>query len=150
MAVCIRCGKDENEIDKFIFCSKRKEFICRKCEEYCEHHSTAMLPNGTHCNYAFGKENDIRRLLNRNFFASPVEIEKAKIRYKNMNIGNLAEDFRLLAARYKITIDETRRNIMRVNLAAMQTVLRERYAQDSRQRFMFKTDEEIYGKESVG
>lgn len=150
MAVCIRCGNDDSEIDKFIFCSKRKEFICRKCEEYCENYSAAMLPNGTRCRYLFGRENDIRRLLHRNFLASPREVQKARAHYENMLGGTLAEEFRLLTAKYKVTVDEAKRNVMRVNIAAMQSILRERYARDSRQRFMFKTDEEIYGKESVG
>ena len=150
MAVCIRCGNDDSEIDAFIFCSKRKEFICRKCEHYCENYSAAMLPNGTHCRYAFGREDHLRRLLQRNILASPGEVQKARARYENMLVGTLAEEFRLLTAKYKVTVDEAKRNVMRVNIAAMQSILREQYARDSRQRFMFKTDEEIYGKESVG
>lgn len=150
MAVCIRCEKDNSEIEKWTFCYKRKEFICRECELYCENYSAAMLPNGTRCRYLFGRENDIRRLLQRNFLASPREVQKARAHYENMDGITLTEGFRLLAAKYKVTVDEAKRNVMRVNLAAMQSILREQYAQDSRQRFMFKTDEEIYGKESVG
>lgn len=149
MAVCIRCGKDDSEIDKWAFCQKRKEFVCRNCEHKCEHYSSAMLPNGTHCKYSFGRENDIRRLLKRNFLASPSAIKKARKLFEKKQSGELTEEFRLLAARYRITVDEAYRNTIRVQLAAMQSILRERYAQDSKSRFMFKTDEEVYGRRRV-
>ncbi len=149
MAVCIRCGKDDSEIDKWTFCQKRKEFVCRNCEHKCVHYSAAMLPNGTHCKFAFGRENDIRRLLRRNFLASPSEVKKARRLFEKRLSGELTEEFRLLAARYRITVDEAYRNTIRVQLAAMQSILRERYAQDSKQRFMFKTDEEVYGRRRV-
>lgn len=149
MGVCIRCGRDENQIDTWRYCDKRKIFICRECEEYCENYSSAMLPNGTHCKYAFGREDQIRCLLQENFLASPSEVQEARARYENMLGGPLTEEFRLLAAKYRVTLDETRRNLMRVNLAAMQAILRERYARASRQRFMFKTDEEVYGRMGV-
>ena len=149
MGVCIRCGKDNSEIDTWRYCDKRKNFICRECEMYCENYSSAMLPNGTHCKYAFGREDQIRRLLQKNFLASPSEVQKAKARYENMLGGDNVEEFRLLYAKYCVTVDETQRNLMRVNLAAMQAILREQYARDSRQRFMFKTDEEVYGRMGV-
>lgn len=149
MAVCVRCRNDDSEIEKFVFCSKRKEFICRQCEEFCINYSKTMLPNGTHCKYSFGCENDIRQLLRRNFLASPSEVKRARRLFENRLLGNLKEEFRLLAARYRATVDETYRNTMRVQLAAMQSILRERYAQDSKQKFMFKTDEELYKKEEA-
>lgn len=149
MPKCICCGKDEREIEKWTFCRRRKEWICRLCEPKCIDYSKDMLPNGTHCKYAFRQEDEIRRLLNKRIPALPSEVEKAKERYKDRLPGLLTEDFRRLAARYKITIDEQYRGELRTQLAAMQAILRERYSENCKQRFMFKSDAEFYRKVGV-
>lgn len=124
MAVCVRCGA--TDADTYIFCSERREYICRVCERQCINYRRDMLPNGTHCMAKYLREDYRRRLLNRLIPALPSSVETARVRYQKLETGRLFEEFERTAAKYGASSSEEYRASTRTELAAMQAELKSR------------------------
>ena len=129
---CAKCGQLPSGKNHLTYCSYRKVFICLQCERACENYSAEMLRNGTHCKKKFHEEEYKYRLLSSRILAPEYEVQGAISKYERFNSVELYEKFRTQAALYKIIDpdDVEKRARARVELAAMQQVLRKRVLAD--------------------
>ncbi len=132
---CPQCGREIDEKNSAKFCSVKKEFVCHSCEVYCKNYRTKLLPNGTHCFVLFRKEEYNYRLLASRILAPEYDVIKAIPKYEAENrTGLLLEKFSQEACMYQNidTNDTERKAKARVELAAMQRVLRQRILANSK------------------
>lgn len=125
---CERCGGALEGKNYFTYCSYKKGFIHVQCERACENYSADMLKNGTHCKKKFYEEEYKYRLLSSRILAPEYDVQGAISKYEHFNSVELYEKFRTQAALYKIIDpgDVEKRARARVELAAMQQILRKR------------------------
>ncbi len=125
---CERCGGKVEGKDYFTYCSYKKSFIHVQCESACENYSADMLPNGTHCKRRYSDELYKYRILSYRILASDDDVQATIDKYERLNSAELYEKFRTKVSLYNnIPRDEAdKRARMRVELAAMQQVLRAR------------------------
>jgi len=129
---CERCGTKLEGKNYFTYCSVKKQFFCLHCESICKNYSVDMLPNGTHCKKRYSDELYKYRLLSARILAPDYDVQGAIGKYERLNSAELYEKFRTQAAMYKIIDpdDADKRARYRVELAAMQQVLRKRALAD--------------------
>ena len=123
MAVCCVCGADDSERDTWRFCSERRQFVCKQCEEVCEHYSKAMLPNGVHCKLKY--------------FPISMYLVSQEVISANRNKYDMLDNLALVTSidemrkRYVRCEDKELRRSYQIRLAAAQTVLEERQEKSS-------------------
>lgn len=125
---CEHCGGVVEGKNYFTYCSYRKAFIHVRCEQACENYSAEMLRNGTHCKKKFFEEETKYRLLSWKIVAPEYDVQGAVGKYERMNSAELYEKFKSKVQMYKIIDrdDTDKRARARVELAAMQQILRKR------------------------
>lgn len=125
---CERCGGTVEGKNYFTYCSYKKCFVHIRCETACHNYSAEMLPNGTHCKKKFFDEETKYRLLSSRILAPEYDVQGAIGKYERFNSAELYEKFRTQAALYKIIDpdDVNKRTRARIELAAMQQILRKR------------------------
>ncbi len=125
---CESCGGVVEGKNYFTYCSYRKGFVHVQCEQGCKNYSADMLRNGTHCKKKFFEEETKYRMLSSRILAPEFDVQGAIGKYEKLNLVELYEKFRTQAAMYKIIDpdDVDKRARARVELAAMQQVLRKR------------------------
>lgn len=118
MAVCYRCRATDQEKDTWRFCSHRRRFVCKQCEEQCRNYSKALLPNGTHCRLTYFSASM--------YLVSPEVIEENRGKYDKMTTLELISYIDENRRRYLKCEDKEIRRSYQVRLAAATTVLEER------------------------
>lgn len=118
MAVCCVCGATDEERDTWRFCSARRQFVCKRCEEACENYSKAMLPNGVHCKLKYFPV--------AMYLASPEVIRANRGKYDKLGTFDLVSKIDEMRKRYVKCEDKEIRRSYQIRLAAAQTVLEER------------------------
>ena len=125
---CERCGGRVEGNNYFTYCSYRKGFVHVRCEQACENYSADILPNGTHCKKRYSDELYKYRILSYRILAPDNDVQISKDKYQSMDTTILYDKFRDSIKHYNlIPRDEKgRRLAWRVELAAMQQILRKR------------------------
>lgn len=118
MAVCYRCGETDQDKDTWRFCSIKKRFICKQCEEVCENFSKKLLPNGQHCKLQYFPIGS--------YLVSPEIIDKNRARYDRLSTLELIARIDEMRRRYLKCEDKEIRRSYQIRLASAQTVLEER------------------------
>lgn len=126
--ICKYCGGKVEGKNYFTYCSYKKCFLHVQCETVCENYSVNMLPNGTHCKKRYSDELNKYIMLSYGILAPKDEVENALSKYEKINSTELYEKFKTQVCLYNnVSRDEKhKRARMRVELAAMQQVLRKR------------------------
>ena len=126
MAVCYVCGATDEERDTWRFCSVKRKFICKRCEEYCENYSKSLLPNGQHCKKSYFPIGS--------YLVSPEVIKENRAKYDRMDTLDLIAAIDEMRRRYLKCEDTEIRRSYQIRLAAAQTVLEERAYKNNRGR----------------
>lgn len=134
---CSNCGYKWDDDNRLRFCNNTGKLVCEWCHRMCEHYRKNILPNGTHCYVSFEKEYKKYRLLYRPILAPQSEVDKATLKYEDMPLGKLFDKFYLEAYLYVNINDAELRAAKRIELAAMQKVLRPRVLSDNNSRRMY-------------
>ncbi len=125
---CERCGGVVEGKNYFTYCSYKKCFIHVQCEQVCENYSAEMLPNGTHCKKRYSDELYKYRILSYRILAPDNDVQISKDKYQSLDTAILYDKFRDSIKRYNLIPrdEKDRRLAWRIELAAMQQVLRKR------------------------
>lgn len=131
---CERCGGTVEGKNYFTYCKYKKGFVHIRCEQACENYSAEILRNGTHCKKKFFEEETKYRLLLSRILAPEDDVQDAISKYEKFNSAELYDKFKTKVCLYNnIPKDETdRRARYRVELAAMQQVLKKRELANSK------------------
>lgn len=125
---CEHCGGAVEGKKYFTYCSYHKGFVHVLCEQLCKNYSADILPNGTHCKKRYSDELYKYRILSYRILAPEYDVQGAIGKYEKLNSVELYDKFKTKVCLYNnISKDETeRRTRYRVELAAMQQILRKR------------------------
>lgn len=135
---CEMCGHPWDEKHhRLRICTNTGKLVCEWCHTRCQHYRKNILPNGTHCVVIFEKEYNKYRLLYRPILAPESEVNKAVPKYENEPSGVLFDKFYLEAHLYGNVDEPQIRAAKRVELAAMQKVLRPKILADPLTRKMY-------------
>ena len=118
MAKCYVCGATEADRDTWRFCSVKRKFICKQCEEQCNNYSKNLLPNGQHCKRGYFSISS--------YLVSPEVINDNRAKYDRMDTLTLISCIDEMRRRYVRCKETDVRRSYQIRLAAAQTVLEER------------------------
>ena len=117
---CWKCG--DTDAETYRYCSYKKAFVCINCEHSCSQYSGKMLPNGTNCRltytYPAGKL--------YTFVANSEDVKVAKEKYITIDSSVLKASFENKRRAHSNCDDAATRAKLRVELAAIHSVLEER------------------------
>ena len=133
--LCPQCGREIDAKNSARYCSIEKKFVCQSCENLCQNYSAKLLPNGTHCFVSYRTEENYYRLLASRILAPEYDVIEAMPKYEaEKNTSLLLKKFSEKTCLYQnIDPDDTEhRAKARVELAAIQQILRKRILDNSK------------------
>lgn len=117
---CWKCGS--TDADTYRYCSYKKDFVCIACEQACSQYSRKLLPNGTNCRLSYIYP--MGRIYT--FLANSEEVNAAKEKYIAIDSSVLKANFENKQLAHENSDNEVTRAKLRVELAAIYSILEER------------------------
>lgn len=119
---CWKCG--DTEAETYRYCSHKKAFVCLNCERSCSQYSRKMLPNGTNCRLTYTYPSG--KLFS--FVTSSDDVETARKKYIQFDNATLKLRYNNMLRAHNTSNNAETRAKLRVELAAIYSILEERRA----------------------